>query len=204
MSIYENMANQNLEFMRKSKDISRVAVFVDRDGTICRDVHYMSSPDQFELLPGVAEGIALLNGLGLKVIVVTNQSGIARGYFTEEDLHRIHQHMIRILSGKGARIDAIYYCPHHPDEGCDCRKPRIGLLLRAAKDFDLDLKSCFVIGDRALDVQAGKNAGCVTILVPSPETEEKVTPEPDYTASNFYEAAKIVEKVLKERMGALI
>jgi D-glycero-D-manno-heptose 1,7-bisphosphate phosphatase len=172
-----------------------VAVFLDRDGTICRDVHYMSRPEKFELLPGVAEGVRLLNGLDVKVIVATNQSGIARGYFTEDDLSRIHRRMKYDLYKKGARVDALYYCPHHPDDGCDCRKPKIGLFLRAEKDFKLDLKSCFMIGDRELDVKAGWNAGCTSILVPGPETENGI--KADYFLSNFYEAAKLIEKILQ-------
>jgi len=187
-----------------SQLIRKIAVFVDRDGTICKDVHYMSDPSQFELLPTVAEGIALLNKLGVKVIVVTNQSGIARGYFTEQDLNNIHKHMVKVLLEKGARIDGIYYCPHHPDEGCNCRKPNIGLLLKAARDFNLDLKSCFIIGDRALDIEAGRRAGCITILVPSPETEKEVKPKPDFIAQNFYEAAKIVEMILKSKFPKTI
>ena len=135
----------------------------------------------------------------MKVIVVTNQSGVARGYFTEEDLNNIHRHMVKVLLEKGARIDGIYYCPHHPDEGCNCRKPNIGLLLKAAREFNLDLKSCFIIGDRALDIEAGRRAGCITILVPSPETEREVKPEPDFIAQNFYEAAKIVETIINSR-----
>jgi histidinol-phosphate phosphatase family protein len=182
----------------KFQDINKIAVFLDRDGTICKDVHYMSSPDQLELLPGVVEGISLLNSLGLKVIIVTNQSGIARGYFTEEALNEIHQKMLKMLSERGARIDGIYYCPHHPSEGCECRKPKIGLLLKAAQDFKLDLKNCFMIGDKCIDVQAGRNAGCTTILIPSTETEKEIIPQPDYIAANFYEAAKIIERLLKE------
>jgi D-glycero-D-manno-heptose 1,7-bisphosphate phosphatase len=99
------------------------------------------------------------------------------------------------LYKKGARVDALYYCPHHPDDGCDCRKPKIGLFLRAEKDFKLDLKSCFMIGDRELDVKAGWNAGCKSILVPGPETENGI--KADYFLSNFYEAAKLIEKILQ-------
>jgi len=177
--------------INEKKDI---AVFLDRDGTICRDVHYMSKPEQFELLPKVAEGIRLLNELGVKVIVITNQSGIARGYFTEEDLNMIHERMRKELATRGAKIDAIYYCPHHPNDGCDCRKPKIGLFIKAAKDFNLHLKRCFMIGDRELDIKAGWNAGCTSILLPSPETENSI--KADYTVPNLYEAAKLIKKLL--------
>lgn len=173
----------------------RRAVFLNRDGLICRDVHYMRSPEQLELLPGAAEGIKLLNELGLKVIVATNQSGIARGYFTEADLERIHRRMLDELGRRGAKIDAIYYCPHHPDENCACRKPRIGMLERAAKDFGLDFSDCFIIGDKGLDVEAGRNAGCTSVLVPGPETEEGV--EADYKAADLIEAAELIAKKIR-------
>ncbi len=170
--------------------MSAVAVFLDRDGTICKDVHYMSSPTQFELLPKVAEGIRLLNEIGVKVIVVTNQSGIARGYFSEEDLRSIHERMICVLSKKGAKIDAIYYCRHHPNDNCNCRKPRTGMLETAARDFGLDLNRCFIVGDRELDIQTGGKVGCMSILVPSPETEPNI--KVGYVAANLYEAAKLI------------
>ncbi len=172
-----------------------VAVFLDRDGTICRDVHYMRSPEQFELLTGVAEGIRRLNQLGVKVIVATNQSGVARGYFTLETLQKIHEKMIEELSRRGAKIDGIYYCPHHPDEGCSCRKPKTGMLERAAKDFNLDLKKCFVVGDRKLDLDTAKNAGCVGILVRGPETEEGLQAE--FEVKTLVEAAELIERLLK-------
>ena len=176
---------------------TNVAVFLDRDGTICKHVPYLSRPEQFELLPGTVEGIRILNRLGLKVIVVTNQSGIARGYFTEKDLQMIHERMVYEISKGGARLDAIYYCPHSPDDGCECRKPKIGMLLRAAQEFNLDLRSCFMIGDREIDVKTGWNAGCVSILVLSPETENGI--KADYVASNLYEAAKLIERILPLR-----
>lgn len=172
-----------------------IAVFIDRDGTICKDVHYMRRPEQFELLPGAAEGIKLLNELGVNVIVATNQSGLARGYFTEADLQKIHERMIEELSKRGARIDAIYYCPHHPNDNCDCRKPKIGMLKQAARDFDLDLRKCFFIGDKRLDVETGRNGGCESILIPGPETE--LGTKADYMTANLREAAKLVGEKLR-------
>jgi len=183
---------------RTSNPDGNIAVFLDRDGTICKDVHYMSKPEQFALLHGAAEGVKLLNDLGLPVIVATNQSGIARGYFTENDLEKIHRRMAYDLHVAGARLDAIYHCPHHPNDGCNCRKPKVGMLLRAESDFNLDLESCFMIGDRELDVKAGWNAGCTTILVPSPETEKRV--EADYVVPNLYEAAELIGKTLPQKL----
>jgi len=172
-----------------------IAVFLDRDGTICRDVHYMRRPEQFELLPGVAEGIKLLNELGVKVIVATNQSGVARGYFTEADLEKIHDRMIDELAKRGARIDAIYYCPHHPDDNCGCRKPKIGMLEQAARDLDLDLSKCFIIGDKKLDIETGRNAECTSILIPTHETEPGI--EADFVMKNLHKAAKLIARKIR-------
>ena len=147
------------------------AVFVDRDGTINRDVSYCSHPEDFELLPTVNEGIRLLNEHGFKVVVVTNQSGIARGYFTEEMLTRIHQKMRDDLAKDGASVDAIYYCPHHPDAGCECRKPNTGLFHQAAAELQIDLASSYIIGDKLLDIAAAKGLNCKIVLVPSGEPE---------------------------------
>jgi len=122
------------------------AVFLDRDGTIAKDVPYCSRPEDFELLPGVAEGIKLLNERGFKVVIITNQSGIARGYFTEGMLASIHDKMQKELAKHGAHVDAIYYCPHHPDNNCECRKPKPKMVLQAAIDLDIDLSQSYVIG----------------------------------------------------------
>ena len=169
------------------------AVFIDRDGTINQNVEYLSDPNNFKMHPGVAEGVGLLKKEGFKVIVVTNQSGIARGYFSIEDLERIHARMIAELATHGAVIDGIYYCPHHPDEGCDCRKPRTALFEKAIKDFEIHTASSFVIGDRMLDMEAGRNVGCKTILVP--EDKERVREEmedstvtPDFVGEDFSSA----------------
>lgn len=141
------------------------AVFLDRDGTIAKDVPYCSRPEDFDLLPGAAEGIRLLNEHGLKVIVVTNQSGIARGYFTEDILTGIHDKMQKGLAEHKAHVDAIYYCPHHPDDNCDCRKPKTALLLKAANDLNIDVEQSYMIGDADKDVQLGKAAGCKACLL---------------------------------------
>ena len=136
------------------------AVFLDRDGTIARDVPYCSRPEDFELLPDVAEGIKLLNEHGFKVVVVTNQSGIARGYFTEKMLAEIHDKMITQLAEHGAHVDAIYYCPHHPDDNCECRKPKPKMVFQAALDLDIELGQSYVIGDSEMDVELARQAGC--------------------------------------------
>lgn len=152
------------------------AVFLDRDGTINKYVGFLRNINDFELLPGVADAIKLINNFGWLAIVVTNQPVIARGEVTREELEKIHMKMETLLGKEGAYIDALYYCPHHPDKGfegeipelkfeCDCRKPKPGMLLQAADDFNIDLKSSWMIGDGKNDILAGINAGCRTALV---------------------------------------
>ena len=151
---------------------NRPAVFLDRDGTVNVEVHYLSQPEQIELLPTVSETISMLNSRGIPVVIVTNQAGVARGYFPEHRLIAIHDHLRRILAEKNACIDGVYYCPHHPSAGlgeyrkvCDCRKPMPGMLKRAASELAIDLTRSLLIGDRESDLQAGSNAGCQTALV---------------------------------------
>lgn len=172
------------------------AVFIDRDGTIARDVHYCRRVEDFEILPTVPEAIRLLNQHGFKVVIITNQSGIARGYFNETTLLQIHQHMRQELAKYDARVDAIYYCPHHPEEGCECRKPKPGLILKAAQDLAINLGRSFMVGDGEMDIRAGKAAGCRTILVATePDIEKETTDPPDYIADNMLRAAQwIIDK----------
>ena len=155
------------------------AVFFDRDGTIAKDVHYCRRPEDFVLFPKAAKVIKKLNKRGFKVIIVTNQSGIARGYFNEEALGNIHKKMKEELAREGAHIDGIYYCPHHPDDNCECRKPKPSLLFQAAKDLNIDLEHSFVVGDLQKDMELGKAAGCRTILIgaPSPLDSGGVAPD---------------------------
>lgn len=148
------------------------AVFLDRDGTLNEEVGYITRPEQFRLFTCAAQAVRLLNAAGWRVIVVTNQSGVARRLFSEIFLAALHEQMIRDLERNGAHIDAIYYCPHHPELGappyrraCACRKPQPGLLTRAAADFALDLAQCFVIGDRYRDVATALAVGARGVLV---------------------------------------
>lgn len=149
------------------------AIFIDRDGVVIEMVDYLNRADQVVLIPGVAAAIAEINRAGIPLIMVTNQSAIARGLLTEAGLHDIHAKLHALLADQGARIDAIYYCPHHPNIGappyrraCDCRKPAPGMLLQAAHDLNLDLARSVFIGDHVTDIEAGHNAGVGhTILV---------------------------------------
>jgi D-glycero-D-manno-heptose 1,7-bisphosphate phosphatase len=148
------------------------AVFLDRDGTINIEREYLFRPEDFQFIPGAPQAIRLLNEAGFRVIVVTNQSGIARGFYDEAAVSRLHRHMDEQLARFGARVDAYYFCPHHPEHGtgdyrksCACRKPMDGMLRRGAAEFSLDLSASFIIGDRFVDVAAGIKAGCRAMLV---------------------------------------
>jgi len=152
--------------------MSRRAVFMDRDGTVSDEVGYMNHIDRYRLLPRSAEAIRKLNEAGWLTFVVTNQSGVARGLFDEALVLEVHAALERMLAEKGARLDGIYYCPHHPREGmepwrmeCDCRKPRPGMLRRAAAEHDVDLAGSYMIGDTVLDIEAARNVGATGILV---------------------------------------
>jgi D-glycero-D-manno-heptose 1,7-bisphosphate phosphatase len=150
----------------------RRAVFLDRDGTISEEAGYINHIDRFHLYPWAAGAVKKLNDAGWLVILATNQSGIARGYFPEALMHQIHNDVQTELASRGAHLDAIYYCPHlaagtvpEYSKPCECRKPKIGMLLKAAEDFQLDLPSCFVIGDRYVDIETAHHAGAQGVLV---------------------------------------
>lgn len=171
------------------------AIFLDRDGTINRYVGFLRDIDEFELLPGVSEAIRAINGSGYLAILVTNQPVIARGEVTCEELDEIHKKMETLLGKDGAYLDAIYYCPHHPHSGyegeikelkidCDCRKPKPGMLLQAAQDFNIDLEQSWMVGDGENDVFAGKNAGCHTALI-ADDTGAENAGEPDDFGADF-------------------
>ncbi|MEK6577021.1 MAG: D-glycero-beta-D-manno-heptose 1,7-bisphosphate 7-phosphatase [Nitrospirota bacterium] len=145
--------------------MGRIAVFIDRDGTINKESGYIDRPDMIELIPGSAEAIRMINGMGIKAVIVTNQSGIGRSYFSEGSLNEVNDRLKEILMEEDAHIDAVYYCPHHPDDGCDCRKPMPGLLKKAASELDIDLCSSYVIGDKISDLILAQNVGAMGILV---------------------------------------
>ena len=150
----------------------RRAVFLDRDGTINVEKDYLYKIDDFEFITGAPEAIKRLKKAGFVVIVVSNQSGVARGYFDEDAVNRLHQHIQTELTAYGTSIDDYYFCPHHPDKGlggykldCNCRKGKPGMLLQAAFEHNLDLQHSFMVGDKLADIEAGKKAGCKSILV---------------------------------------
>jgi D-glycero-D-manno-heptose 1,7-bisphosphate phosphatase len=184
------------------------AVFVDRDGTINVDVDFLSSPSQLQLIPRSAEAIKELNDLGIPVVVITNQSGIARGLYSENDLHRVHDAMDEMLKKYGATILAYYYCPHHPSEGiapyvteCECRKPKSGMLQEAKNTFGFDLRRSFVVGDKFIDVQAGKSVGAVAIQVSTGygKKEKALCADiRDYYAVDLFDAVQFIKSKLKQ------
>lgn len=197
------------------------AVFLDRDGTLIAERHYLQHEEELELLPYAAEAVRMLNQNEWKVVLVTNQSAVARGMLTERDLHRIHGSLEDLLSREGARLDAIYYCPHHPTEGqrrylkrCRCRKPAPGLLLRASRELDIDLAASYMIGDAPSDIEAGNRAGCRTILVTTGYGGDfsrrllgepwnlKSSQRPDVIASSLLSAANWILETEREESTA--
>ena len=148
-------------------------VFLDRDGTINHDSGYIASPDQFTLFPGVIEGVARLNLAGANVVVVTNQSGMARGHITPDDLHRIHGKLKASLQTGGGRVQGIFVCPHHPDDDCRCRKPNPGLIEQAVNALGIDVTRSYVVGDKPIDMMLASNVQALAVLVTtSPYSQE--------------------------------
>ncbi len=175
------------------------AIFLDRDGTISKDVHYCCRPEDLSFLPTVEEGLRNLAESKFKIIIITNQSGIGRGYFSEDILKKIHCKLTRDITDSGGRIDGIYYCPHHPDEHCHCRKPNTGMLETAIKDWNIDPSLSYFIGDKYLDIEAANRIGCKAVLVPSEEPEiqllnlkSDVSTNIDFICANFAAAANWV------------
>lgn len=177
-------------------------VFLDRDGTINEEVNYLYRPEDFRFLPGVPQALKMLTDAGFKLIVVTNQAGVARGYYTEEDIKSLHSYVNRLLEPYGTGIQGFYYCPHHPEYGlgrykrdCLCRKPGIGLFQQAESDTPVDKEHSYMIGDKLLDIQAGSRYGVTSILVGTgygTEHRRQAAEAPyyDYFAENLTEAAR--------------
>jgi D-glycero-D-manno-heptose 1,7-bisphosphate phosphatase len=197
----------------------RAAVFLDRDGTINEEIGYMDRLEKLRLIPGAAEAIRLINASGMKTVVVTNQSGVARGIFTESFVAEIHARLGEMLRAEGASLDGIYFCPHHPTEGrgdylrgCECRKPAPGLLLRAAAELHLDPARSYMVGDTLKDIEAGASVGARGVLVRTrygeesaatlaaarPETKDGATVRPAHIAADLREA---IAWIMEDRKG---
>jgi D,D-heptose 1,7-bisphosphate phosphatase len=182
----------------------RRAVFLDRDGTLTLDKGYTYRVEDFRLLDNVVEGLALLRSLGFKLVVVTNQSGIARGMYTEADMQRYNDCLFAALAEHGLEIAGLYHCPYHPDGiggyrgDSELRKPAPGMFFQAAREHRLDLSRCFAIGDKKSDIVAGRAAGCRTFLVKTGmagQGEPDLVAEPDWVVADLLEAARIIERV---------
>jgi D-glycero-D-manno-heptose 1,7-bisphosphate phosphatase len=190
------------------------AVFIDRDGTISEEVGYINHPSRFRVFPYSPAAIKLLNDSGWLAIVITNQAGVARGYFAEDMIQTIHETLKQEMAATDARIDAIYYCAHHPSVGeppyrfdCDCRKPKPGLIRRAAEEFDIDLAESWMVGDRYGDIELARNAGVNSAFVMSgygrgewEHQRQSWNHQPDLIANHLLEAVKrITEEPLGKR-----
>ncbi|MBU1298681.1 MAG: D-glycero-beta-D-manno-heptose 1,7-bisphosphate 7-phosphatase [Bacteroidetes bacterium] len=189
-----------------------IGIFLDRDGTINEELEFISDPENVVLIPGSVDAIREANQLGLKVFVITNQSGIARGLIKEEDLVRVHNKLVKLLNAENAHLDAIYFCPHHPDYGeppyrtlCDCRKPNTGMLKQAEAEFNIDLKKSFIIGDRIIDIQTAHAAGAKSILVLTGYGKNQIEIVKsqniyvDYIAENLHDAMQFVKKSINNQ-----
>jgi histidinol-phosphate phosphatase family protein len=169
------------------------AVFLDRDGVLIEDTGYPDNPEAISLLPAVGDGLRALLAAGWRLVVVSNQSGVARGKFSVATLNAVNERVVALLEAEGVTLDGLYFCPHHAEGGfppyniaCDHRKPAPGMLRSAADELDLDLRSCWMIGDRETDVAAGRAAGCRTILIGAPPTAA------EKSAENLAEAARLI------------
>jgi D-glycero-D-manno-heptose 1,7-bisphosphate phosphatase len=170
----------------RTSPASRRAIFLDRDGTITIDTGYPADPGEVELLPGAAHGLRTLGDRGWALVLVSNQSGVGRGMITPEQAQAVHDRLMVELRASGVELDGAYYCPHSPEDDCECRKPRSGLLRRAAAELRLDLAGSVMVGDRQSDVEAGRGAGCRTVLLGSGEGD------PDVRAADWAELVTTV------------
>ncbi len=176
-------------------------VFLDRDGTVSKDsIYHIKSWEEFNFLPNAKDGIKLLTDNGFKIIFITNQSVIARKMVTPKGLDLIHNNMIKEIEEKGGKVEKIYFCPHHPDEGCDCRKPQPGMLKKAIEENGINAEKSYMVGDRIMDIQVGKKVGCKTILISNDrglKELEKSDIKPDYIAKDLIDVANWIVKDYK-------
>jgi D-glycero-D-manno-heptose 1,7-bisphosphate phosphatase len=174
-------------------------ILLDRDGTIIQERHYLSDPDQVELVHGAADGLRRLSVMGLSLIVITNQSGIGRGFFDAAQLTLIHRRLCELLAQERVYLHGIYHCPHTPADDCPCRKPSPGLVARASAEWGFDPHSAFVIGDKPCDIELGQRLGATTFLVRTgygAQIATQATVNPDYIVDGIWEAALVIEDLL--------
>lgn len=184
----------------KKPGLKKIAVFLDRDGTINEDSGYVSKPAEVVLIKGAVEAVRALNSMDVPVIVITNQSGVGRGYFTEDELKAVNKRLIKLLNDGGARIDGLYYCVHLPDDDCGCRKPKPGLITKAASDLGIDPRLSYVIGDKASDAGLARNAGAKAVMVLTGHGRKDVQTlldAPDFVADDIASAVEWVIEDMK-------
>jgi D-glycero-D-manno-heptose 1,7-bisphosphate phosphatase len=175
-------------------------VLLDRDGTLIQERNYLVRVEDVELLPGTGRGLRLLSQAGLGLAVLTNQSGLSRGYFDQAALNAVHARLTQLLASEGVLLDGIYVCPHAPDDDCDCRKPKIVLAQRAAAELDFDPAMSFVIGDKPCDIDLGRRLGATTFLVRTGYGSlwEREYPQADFIVDDVLAAALIIQERMKE------
>lgn len=167
------------------------AIFLDRDGTLMHDVGYPRNPDQVRLLPGVAKGLAACRGAGFRLAIISNQSGVGRGYFGADAVQAVHQRLLDLLEAEGVLIDDAQYCLHAPEDECACRKPSPLMIERSAGQLGTDPSASFMIGDKLSDIEAGRRAGCRTILL-SPDGDPSDGSAADFVAADWEACARII------------
>lgn len=181
--------------------MSRRFVLLDRDGTLNEEVDHLADPEELKLIAGVPEALVLLRSLGLGLVVVTNQAHVGRGLLTEGRLAEINDRLRELLAAEGAEVDAIYHCPHAPEAECECRKPRPGMVVRAAADFGFEESEAFVVGDHASDMGMGRVVGATTIHVRTGHGEEELVrgagDDADFRAADLVEAAAIIRGLIE-------
>ena len=178
---------------------------LDRDGTMIVEKNYLSDPRDVELIPGTAQALRQLSKMGLGLLVITNQSGVGRGYFDDSKLALIHQRLVELLAGEGIHLDGIYYCPHKPEDECLCRKPGPALVRQAAAKHGFDPRLCFVIGDKPCDIELGRNVGATTILVRTGYGDQLASQQltrPDHVVSDVAQAAQVIKRLLASDEGS--
>jgi histidinol-phosphate phosphatase family protein len=189
----------------KTKHALSKVIFLDRDGTIIEDKVFLGNPDEIEFFPGAIEAIKILRRLGYKIVVISNQSGIGRGILTKKMVNQVNESFLRSLKGKDAPVDALFFCPHHPDDNCDCRKPKTGMIKKAATELKLDLKDAVVIGDHLCDIELGKNIGAKTVLVLTGHGKKELDQlkntgvKPDFIAKDLLDAANWVKNLKNKK-----
>ncbi len=181
--------------------MSRRFVVLDRDGTLIIDKDYLSNPKEVEFIPGAAAALRRFQEMGLGIVVITNQSGIARGFFSLEQLQRVHEHLNSLLNQEGVKLDGMYFCPHLPKDDCNCRKPGTGLIRQAAQDLGFNPEEAFILGDKNSDIELGKRIGAVAILLRTgygEKTEQEKRIAPDYVCDNLEQAADLIFSLLNK------